>query len=102
MRIGIIGTGNVGMTLGNALVRAGHDVVYGSRDDGRTAPHAGALLGSIRGAVLDAEVVILATPSWSELAVNVVPSSIFSATIVWATAAEIPVIITWLPRSCTD
>ncbi len=62
MRIGIIGTGNVGMTLGNALVRAGHDVVYGSRDDGRTAPHAGALLGSIRGAVLDAEVVILATP----------------------------------------
>lgn len=62
MRIGIIGTGNVGMTLGNAFVRAGHDVVYGSRDERRTAPHAGALLGSIRGAVLDAELVVLATP----------------------------------------
>jgi predicted dinucleotide-binding enzyme len=62
MRIGIIGAGNVGMSLGNAFVRAGHDVVYGSRDEGRTAPHAGALLGSIRGAVLDAEVVVLATP----------------------------------------
>jgi predicted dinucleotide-binding enzyme len=62
MRIGIIGAGNVGMTLGNAFVRAGHDVVYGSRDEGRTAPHAGALLGSIRGAVLDAEIVVLATP----------------------------------------
>jgi predicted dinucleotide-binding enzyme len=62
MRIGIIGAGNVGMTLGNAFVRAGHDVVYGSRDEGRTAPHSGALLGSIRGAVLDAEVVVLATP----------------------------------------
>lgn len=62
MRIGIIGTGNVGMSLGGSFVRGGHDVIYGSRDDGRTAPHAGALLGSIRGAVLDAEVVVLATP----------------------------------------
>lgn len=62
MRIGIIGTGNVGMSLGSSLVRGGHDVIYGSRDDGRTAPHAGALLGSIRGAVIDAEVVVLATP----------------------------------------
>ncbi|MDB4937975.1 MAG: oxidoreductase, coenzyme F420-dependent [Labilithrix sp.] len=62
MRIGIIGAGNVGMTLGSSFVRAGHDVVYGSRDEGRTAPHAGALLGSIRGAVLDAEAVVLATP----------------------------------------
>jgi predicted dinucleotide-binding enzyme len=62
MRIGIIGTGNVGMALGNAFVRAGHEVVYGSRDERRTAPHAGALLGSIRGAVLDADLVVLATP----------------------------------------
>lgn len=62
MRIGIIGAGNVGMTLGNAFVRAGHDVVYGSRDEARTAPHPGALLGSLRGAVMEAEVVVLAVP----------------------------------------
>jgi 8-hydroxy-5-deazaflavin:NADPH oxidoreductase len=62
MRIGIIGAGNVGATLGTAFVRAKHEVVYGSRDEGRTAPHSGALLGSIRGAVLDTEVVILAIP----------------------------------------
>lgn len=62
MRIGIIGAGNVGTTLGNGFVRAGHEVVYGSRDAGRTAPHAGALLGSIRGAVMDSELIVLSTP----------------------------------------
>lgn len=62
MRIGIIGAGTVGTTLGNAFVRAGHEVVYGSRDEGRTPPHAGAKLGSIPGAVIDASVVVLSTP----------------------------------------
>jgi 8-hydroxy-5-deazaflavin:NADPH oxidoreductase len=62
MRIGVIGTGNVGLSLGNAFVRAGHEVVYGSRDDGRTAPHAGAILGTVPGAVMDSEMVVLATP----------------------------------------
>ena len=32
MRIAILGTGGVAQTLGAALVRAGHDVVFGSRD----------------------------------------------------------------------
>jgi hypothetical protein len=32
MRIAILGTGRVGQTLAAALVRAGHDVVFGSRD----------------------------------------------------------------------
>ncbi len=54
--------GDVGATLGSAFVRAKHQVLYGSRDEGRTAPHSGAFLGSIRGTVIDAEVVILATP----------------------------------------
>jgi len=62
MRIGVIGAGQVGATLGNGLVRAGHQVIYGSRDESRTAPHPGALLGSVRGAVVDSEAVILATP----------------------------------------
>ena len=32
MRIAILGTGRVAETLAAALVRAGHDVVFGSRD----------------------------------------------------------------------
>ncbi|GAA2230485.1 NAD(P)-binding domain-containing protein [Promicromonospora sukumoe] len=41
MRIAILGTGPVGIALGNAFIAAGHDVVYGSRSpekDGRPAP----------------------------------------------------------------
>ena len=37
MRIGIIGTGPVGLTLGNVWARAGHEVVFGSRDPARAA-----------------------------------------------------------------
>ena len=73
MRVGVIGAGQVGSTLGTSFVKAGHQVIYGSRDEGRTAPHSGAVLGSVRGAVIDAEVVILATP-W-----NAVPIALESA-----------------------
>ncbi|MGW2092273.1 NADPH-dependent F420 reductase [Promicromonospora sukumoe] len=41
MRIAILGTGPVGIALGNAFIAAGHDVVYGSRSpekDGLPAP----------------------------------------------------------------
>lgn len=38
MRIGVLGTGTVGETLGTALVGCGHEVRLGSR----TSPHAGA------------------------------------------------------------
>ena len=37
MRIGIIGTGPVGLTLGTVWARAGHEVVFGSRDPARAA-----------------------------------------------------------------
>ena len=37
MKIAIIGTGQIGRGLGRALAAAGHDVVVGSRDSGRTA-----------------------------------------------------------------
>ncbi|MFD8599488.1 NADPH-dependent F420 reductase [Kitasatospora sp. NPDC059646] len=37
MRIGILGTGTVGQTLGSKLVALGHDVVLGSRSKGNAA-----------------------------------------------------------------
>jgi 8-hydroxy-5-deazaflavin:NADPH oxidoreductase len=36
MRIAVIGTGPVGRTLGDGLVKVGHDVVVGTRDPDRT------------------------------------------------------------------
>lgn len=32
MTIGVIGSGNVGGTLGTRWAKAGHDIVYGTRD----------------------------------------------------------------------
>jgi 8-hydroxy-5-deazaflavin:NADPH oxidoreductase len=37
MRIGIVGTGQVGRTLGTLWACAGHEVAFGSRDPGRAA-----------------------------------------------------------------
>ena len=37
MRIGVLGTGNVGRTLGSALLRCGHEVRLGSRTSGNEA-----------------------------------------------------------------
>lgn len=61
MRIGIIGAGKVGTTLGAGWARAGHEVVYGSREPGGAPPHAGSSVASIRDAA-SADVVVLATP----------------------------------------
>ena len=61
MRIAVIGTGNIGGTLGSRWREAGHDVVYGSRDPGGTGP-GGAPLAAILEAVADAEVVLIAVP----------------------------------------
>jgi predicted dinucleotide-binding enzyme len=36
MRVAVIGAGNVGKALGEALGRKGHDVVYGVRDAKRS------------------------------------------------------------------
>jgi predicted dinucleotide-binding enzyme len=69
MRIGILGAGNVGGTLGRGWAEKGHDVFFGVRrpDDGKTqelirgiGPKARA--GSVRDAAAFAEVVVLATP----------------------------------------
>ncbi len=37
MRIGIVGVGSVGQTLGTLWARAGHEVAFGSRDPARAA-----------------------------------------------------------------
>lgn len=61
MRIAVIGTGNIGGTLGSRWREAGQGVVYGSRNPGGTGP-GGAPLLAIPEAVASAEVVLLAVP----------------------------------------
>ena len=69
MRIGIIGAGNVGGTLGRAWARGGHEVTFGSRDP--NSKKVQDLIASTGGAgkataipeaVANAEVVAVATP----------------------------------------
>ena len=69
MKIGIIGAGNVGGTLGKALAAKGHPICYGVRNpqDDKTravvkATGAGAKAGSVAEAAAFGEVVLLATP----------------------------------------
>jgi predicted dinucleotide-binding enzyme len=69
MRIGVIGAGNVGGTLGRAWVQNGHDVMFGVPNP--TAPRMLELLraigskagaGSVAEAAAHGEVVVFATP----------------------------------------
>src|SRR5688572_27593808 len=59
MKIGIIGTGNMGKALHKALSRAGHEVVLGSR---KAADVNGIKAVSIKDAAASAPIVVLATP----------------------------------------
>ena len=61
MRIAILGTGRVAQTLAAGLLRAGHDVVFGSRDpESRTELPAPVLASA--DAVVGADVVLNAVP----------------------------------------
>ncbi len=61
MKIGIIGSGQVGGTLGKRWAEAGHQVAFGSRNPGSEQMRAlGAV--SLQEAVTASEVVLLATP----------------------------------------
>jgi 8-hydroxy-5-deazaflavin:NADPH oxidoreductase len=69
MKIAVIGTGSVGGTLGRRWAELGHSVCFGVRDlaDAGAKTLIGqvkgdAKLASVRDAVKDAEVVVLATP----------------------------------------
>jgi predicted dinucleotide-binding enzyme len=61
MRIAIIGTGNVGGTLGSRWRQAGHEVTFGGRAPRADGP-GGAPVLDIATAVEGAEVVVLALP----------------------------------------
>jgi predicted dinucleotide-binding enzyme len=67
MRIGIVGSGNVGGTLGRRFAEVGHEVIFGSRrpesDEARAlARIPGARVASPKDAAQSAEVAVLATP----------------------------------------
>ncbi|MDZ4170222.1 MAG: NAD(P)-binding domain-containing protein [Coriobacteriia bacterium] len=68
MRIGILGTGHVGMSLANGFARVGHEVTLGSRDPSAETVVAWAVeapgrhAGTYREAAEFAEVVITALP----------------------------------------
>jgi len=61
MKIAVIGTGNIGGTLGRRWLAAGHEVVYGSRAGSGDGP-GGAPQMAVADAVADADVVVLAVP----------------------------------------
>ena len=64
MRLGIIGAGHVGGTLGRLFEAQGHDVRFGVRDpsseSGGGLPHA--RMGSVADVAAFADVIVLATP----------------------------------------
>jgi predicted dinucleotide-binding enzyme len=69
VRIAVIGTGKMGLALGTALARAGHDVRVGSRDRGRGAARAAEIGATFGGRAAEAadgvEAVLLAVPWWA-------------------------------------
>lgn len=76
MKIGVIGTGNVGRGVAGLLARAGHEVRFGSRGPGKDG--SGGLpgpVGSIPEAAAFGKVVLCAAPYgiWPELARDLAP-----------------------------
>jgi predicted dinucleotide-binding enzyme len=61
MKIAVIGTGNIGGSLGTKWVAAGYDVVYGSRKASGEGP-GGAPVLAVDDALDGADVVVLAVP----------------------------------------
>jgi 8-hydroxy-5-deazaflavin:NADPH oxidoreductase len=61
MKIAVIGTGNIGGSLGTKWRAAGYDVTYGGRTAGADGP-GGAPVVSVPDALADADVVLLAVP----------------------------------------
>jgi predicted dinucleotide-binding enzyme len=61
MKIAVIGTGNIGGTLGRRWLAAGHEVAYGSRAGAGEGP-GGAPQLAVADAIAGADVVVLAIP----------------------------------------
>ena len=66
MNVAIVGTGNVGASLGRSLSKAGHSVTFYGRDEAKKAEVASqndaAAAESVVDAVKDADVIVLAVP----------------------------------------
>jgi len=88
MKIGIIGTGNIGATLARKLSAAGHDIhvanTRGPEGARKVAEEIGAQPADIHGAVDGADVIILAIPlpAVQQLPANLFESLPSSATII--------------------
>lgn len=81
MKIGIIGAGNIGGTLGRLWVQAGHHVRFGVRDPSRVLPlldelGSGASAGLARAAAAYGDVVVYAGPygAWPQMAGDIASS----------------------------
>src|SRR4051794_34657949 len=73
MRIGVLGTGTVGQTIGTRLIEVGHEVVMGARDAANPkaaswAESQGARAGTFADAAGHGEVVVNATAGTGSLA----------------------------------
>lgn len=74
MKIGVIGSGNVGGTLGELFAKAGHQVMFSDRDDANAKAQAARVAGTSAGsgaqAVAFADVIVLAIPfgAWPAVA----------------------------------
>src|ERR1700722_6961255 len=64
MKVGVIGSGDVGQTLAAGFLKHGHEVTIGSRTPGKLSKwakeHAGARIGTFADAAVFGEVVVLA------------------------------------------
>ena len=63
MRVAVIGTGNIGSSVGAALARAGHDVVLGSRHPADVTAPDGTSVAGIADALSGSDAVLLAVPA---------------------------------------
>ncbi len=79
-KIGIIGAGKVGASLGQGWSAAGHDVFYGVRS-AAAPPHPDAKLGSVHEAAAGRDIIVLATP-WSAAATALAAAGDLSGRVV--------------------
>jgi len=94
MRVAVVGgTGDFGLALAARLVDAGDDVVIGSRDSGRAeekAREVGAASGAANeDAVLDVELVVLATKAEATLATAAALADAIGQTPILSVASEL-------------
>ncbi len=87
MRIAILGTGGVAQTLATALLRAGHDVVFGSRDPAHRTGLPAPVQGSAH-AVVGANVVLNAVQGVDTLSLlETIGADNLDGTVLWDIAS---------------